>query len=149
MTVAQRHFDDFIAGSTVAAPTSPRPAKPPTPPATRPSSGLSQPTYATVANKAMAMPTPLAKAAPKKAPLKEPIPDNRLFVRLPEGHNARGMPGYAVLDSLRAQLGSDSPLLREVQATKTGFALCPSSPMPLGPLRLKGKRSLTSLAVPG
>jgi hypothetical protein len=37
------------------------------------------------------------------------------------------MAGYAILTGLRSRLGSDGPLLKEVQTTKTGFALCPAS----------------------
>jgi hypothetical protein len=37
------------------------------------------------------------------------------------------MQGYAILTSLRTQLGSDALLVREVQPTKTSFALFPSS----------------------
>jgi hypothetical protein len=47
--VAQRHFDAYIAGTTaIAAPN--LPSKPYSPPTTRPLSGLSQLTYATVAS---------------------------------------------------------------------------------------------------
>lgn len=38
------------------------------------------------------------------------------------------MQAYAIYSSLRAKLGSNGPALKEVQSTKTGFALCPSSP---------------------
>ena len=38
------------------------------------------------------------------------------------------MQAYAIYSSLRAKLGSNSPALKEVQSTKTRFALCPSSP---------------------
>jgi hypothetical protein len=37
------------------------------------------------------------------------------------------MQSYAIYSSLRAKLGSNGPALKEVQSTKTGFALCPSS----------------------
>jgi hypothetical protein len=127
--VAQRHFDAYIWGSAASAP-----AKAPTPPPTRPPSGLSRTTYASVAGSgAPAKPAPSAKPvsppkAARKAPQKEPTPDNRVFVRLPNSHKARDMQGYAVLSSLRAKLGADGPLLKDVQATKTGFALCPASP---------------------
>ena len=130
--VAQRHFDAFISGSTVAAPASLQPTRLPTPPNTRPPSGLAQSSYATVAGSTRARPTPSTKAptarAPKKTPPQEPSPDNRLFVRLPNSHAARDMQGYAVLTSLRANLGTDGPLLKDVQTTKTGFALCPATP---------------------
>jgi hypothetical protein len=124
-TVAQRHFDAYITGSTYIPS---QELKPPSPPPSRPPSGLAQSTYATVASSnPLTKPIPLTKATPKKAP-KEPIPDNRLFVRLDNSHRARDMQGYAILTGLRTQLGSEGPLLKEVQATKTGFALCPASP---------------------
>ena len=132
-SVAQRHFDAYILGS--AAPAPQQLAKPSTPPPTRPPSGLSQSTYASAASSssnALANPTPSTKAplsrGQRKAPQKEPAPDNRLFVRLPNSHPTREMQGFAVLTSLRAGLGADGPLLKEVQTTKTGFALCPASP---------------------
>jgi hypothetical protein len=37
------------------------------------------------------------------------------------------MQGYAVLTRLRASLGVDSSHLKDVQATKTSFALCSAS----------------------
>jgi hypothetical protein len=130
-SVAQRHFDAYISGA--ATPSAQRPTRSPSPPPTRPPSGLSQSTYAAVASSnAPAKSIPLAGTTQTKAPRKslprEPAPDNRLFVRLPNSHAARDLQGYAVLTSLRAHLGPDGPLLREVQTTKTGFALCPASP---------------------
>jgi hypothetical protein len=41
------------------------------------------------------------------------------------------MQAYAIYSSLRAKLGSNGTALKEVQSTKTGFALCPSSPVAL------------------
>ena len=136
ITVAQRHFDAYITGSTYIPGQEP---KPPSPPLSRPTSGLAQSTYATVASSnPLAKPTPLTKATPNKA-LKEPTPDNRLFVRLPDGHDARKVQGFAIRTNLRAELGSDGPLLKEVQAIRTGFALCPSSPAALKILEDKKK----------
>jgi hypothetical protein len=137
-SVAQRHFDAYITSTAASgALMAQQPINPPSPPPTRPPSGLSQLTYATVASSnapsksTLSTKTPATKApltrAPKKGPLKEPTPNNRLFVRLPASHLARDIQGYAILTSLRSQLGSNSSALKEVQPTKTGFALCPSS----------------------
>jgi hypothetical protein len=38
------------------------------------------------------------------------------------------MQGHAILGGLRTHLGPNGDLLKEVQTTKTGFALYPSSP---------------------
>lgn len=131
--VAQRHFDAFISGSTPGEALAPRQVpQPPSPPSTRPPSGLAQSTYAVIASSnAPAKPKPTPPPKPttqKKATQKEPLPDNRLFVRLDNSHAARGMQGYAILTKLRTLLGPDGPLLKEVQTTKTGFALCPTTP---------------------
>ncbi|EED17331.1 hypothetical protein TSTA_111670 [Talaromyces stipitatus ATCC 10500] len=70
-------------------------------------------------------------SAPVKKPMplaKQPLPDNRLFIHLPANHVARKMEAYTIYFSLRSQLNSNSAALKEVQAIKTGFALCPSSP---------------------
>jgi hypothetical protein len=44
------------------------------------------------------------------------------------------MQAYAIYSCLRAQLGSNGPALKEVQPTKSGFAICPSSPEALATL---------------
>ncbi|EED19003.1 hypothetical protein TSTA_023380 [Talaromyces stipitatus ATCC 10500] len=74
--------------------------------------------------------------------VKQPLPDNWLFVRLPADHAARKIEAYAIYSSLRSQLNSNSSALKEVQATKTGFALCPSSPEAL--LTLKAQKEIIS-----
>jgi hypothetical protein len=142
-SVAQRHFDAFITGSSpLEAHGLRRASTPSSPPQSYSPPGLSQSTYASVASSlAPSQSTPkrmAKKTGLNQAPLKAPAPDNRLFVRLPDGHQARDMQGYAILTSLRAQLGPDGSLLKEVQATKTGFALCPTSPNDLKALEAKG-----------
>ncbi|EED24660.1 hypothetical protein TSTA_080150 [Talaromyces stipitatus ATCC 10500] len=106
-SVAQQHFNAYI-------------------------SGLNQSTYATITQYAPVKSTPTThpKASIKKPmPLvKQPLPDIRLFVCLPADHAARKMEAYAIYSSLQSQLNLNSAALKEVQATKTGFALCPSSP---------------------
>ncbi|EED12008.1 hypothetical protein TSTA_000800 [Talaromyces stipitatus ATCC 10500] len=56
--------------------------------------------------------------------------------------SARKMEAYAIYSSLRSQLNSNSSALKEVQATKTGFTLCPSSPEAL--LTLKAQKEIIS-----
>ena len=94
------------------------------------SSGLAQSTYAAVASSTtLAKPASSSGLRPARSPAlhKEPSPDNRLFVRLPNDHPARDIQGHAILTSLRGRLGPEAPLLKEVQPTKTGFALCLAS----------------------
>jgi hypothetical protein len=145
-SVAQRHFDAYITGTAVPGTQSPQPPQqlfnPPTPPPTRPPSRLAQSTYASIASFNGTAKTTLLNEAPlnralKKTPPKESTPDNRLFVRLANDHPSREMQGYAILTTLRASLGTDGPLLKDVQATKTGFALCPSSPNALKDLEAR------------
>ncbi|EED20816.1 hypothetical protein TSTA_040100 [Talaromyces stipitatus ATCC 10500] len=120
-SVAQRHFSAYI-------------------------SSLEQSTYATITQYAPVKSTPTthSKAQVKKPmPLvKQPLPDNQLFVRLPADHGARKMEAYTIYSSLQSQLNSNSSALKEVQATKTGFALCPSSPEAL--LTLKAQKEIIS-----
>ncbi|EED16648.1 conserved hypothetical protein [Talaromyces stipitatus ATCC 10500] len=52
------------------------------------------------------------------------------------------MEAYAIYSSLRSQLNSNSAALKEVQTTKTGFALCPSSPEAL--LALEAQKEIIS-----
>ena len=128
---ANQHFNAYVSGSSMDTYVQSAPSRPPSPPQSRPPSGLAQSTYAAAvrASPPTGTPTPTRPERPsKKASESKPLaPDNRLFVRLPDDHQARGMDGYAILSCLRGQLGTDAGLLKEVQVTKTGFALCPAS----------------------
>jgi hypothetical protein len=130
--VAGRHFSAYVSGGFPELYAQSAPSRPPSPPQSRPPSGLAKSTYAAAvrANSPLSASTLARPGKPSKraAPPQPLAPDNRLFVRLPEDHHARGMDGYAILSGLRAQLGTDAGLLKEVQVTKTGFALCPASP---------------------
>ncbi|EED23135.1 conserved hypothetical protein [Talaromyces stipitatus ATCC 10500] len=140
--IAQQHFNAYISGiSTISIlpVLSPSPSSFPTlnpllpsPPPSRLPSGLNQSTYATITQYALVKLTPIThpKAFIKNPmPLvKQPLPDIWLFIRLLADHAARKMEAYAIYSSLRSQLNLNSAALKEVQATKTGFALCPSSP---------------------
>jgi hypothetical protein len=53
------------------------------------------------------------------------------------------MQAYAIYTSLRAQLGQHGSSLKEVQATKSGFALCPSTPEALPTLETQ-KESIST-----
>ncbi|EED14677.1 conserved hypothetical protein [Talaromyces stipitatus ATCC 10500] len=153
-SIAQQHFNAYISGiSTTSIPPalSSSPSLTPnsflpSPPLSRPPSGLEQSTYATITQHAPAKSTPTTHSkAPAKKPMpliKQPLPDNRLFVRLPADHAARKMEAYAIYSSLRSQLNSNSAALKEVQTTKTGFALCPSSPEAL--LALEAQKEIIS-----
>jgi hypothetical protein len=158
-SVAQRHFDAFICG--VPAPRATENACPPAqsqhalppqrslPPATP---GLAQSTYAS----AVSRPAPAAAfhiaKLPKQASVTKPTPklpgpDRRLFVRLADSHRAKSMQAYAIYSSLRAKLGSNGTALKEVQSTKTGFALCPSSPEALSILEAQKESILDFFGV--
>jgi hypothetical protein len=132
--VAKRHFDAYITGTVPLHIPSPT-CKPHSPPPSRPLSGLSQSTYASCAalpakppavDKQSKNPNSTHTQTKQTLPAKAPSPDLRLFVRLPANHIARNMQSYAIYSSLRAQLRGT--VLREVQTTKTGFALCPTTP---------------------
>lgn len=70
-----------------------------------------------------------AKQRPKsKTPQKTSSPDNRLFVRLPENHVLRAVSTYSIQNDLNQALGKK--LVKEVQTTRTGLALCPASSAP-------------------
>ncbi|EED20965.1 conserved hypothetical protein [Talaromyces stipitatus ATCC 10500] len=96
------------------------------------SDDLASSTYATITQYAPVKSTPTthSKAYIKKSMslVKQPPPDNQLFIRLPADHAARKIEAYAIYFSLQSQLNLNSSALKEVQAIKTGFALCPSSP---------------------
>lgn len=155
--VAQRHFESYIRGS----PRPPAPYMinidtPKTPPYSAPSLPSQPPTRSRSQSgsrsqsQSSSQPSSYAQAAARPHPAETPPtattssvhsqrvqqkkfspPDSRLFVRLPATHQARPFPGYAILTQLRASLGDAGCYLREVQAVKTGFALCPSSPSDL------------------
>jgi hypothetical protein len=57
-----------------------------------------------------------------------------LFVRLPENHVLRAVSAYSIQNDLNKALGKK--IVKEVQTTKTGYALCPLSPQPQDSLDL-------------
>lgn len=132
-SVANRHFDAFIKGShpprtsTLANLAIPNPNTNtntntnPNPPANpRPAS------YAQAAATAPA--SAPAALRPVRKPFVRPVrPDTRLFVRIGPNHKARETGAFAVFLALKEKLGLQAPLLKEVQAVKTGFALCADS----------------------
>lgn len=61
----------------------------------------------------------------EKIATKNTVADNRLLVRVSQGHPALVMSPYAVMLSLNQFLGEK--IVREIQVTKTGFAICPIS----------------------
>lgn len=147
--VTKRHFDAYIRGNPrPPAPYTVDPNTPATPPesvpelpASTPSRGRSRsrstPTHSpptTYARAAACLPSILKTSSTKPASLKlrsgpkqATRPDNRLFVRLPAGHQARLLSSYIILSQLRSSLGEEGKQIKEVQAIRTGFALQPSS----------------------
>ncbi|KAI0991974.1 hypothetical protein K3495_g16212, partial [Podosphaera aphanis] len=61
----------------------------------------------------------IGKAQPPKQ-----VEDNRLLVRVAAGHPALSMSPFAVMQQINTFLGEK--WVREVQHTKTGFAICPA-----------------------
>lgn len=51
--------------------------------------------------------------------------DDRLFLRLSNDNSLRAYSGFALLDYIKSELGSDKDLIKDVLLTKTGFSLCP------------------------
>ena len=140
--IAQQHLNAYIRGvpltkaSSAIAPAPTPDSLTPSPPPSRPPSGLAQSTYASVAQINSGK-TAAIKKTGKPKPLKtetEAPPDTRLFVRLSPNHLAKNIDAFAICSSLRSRLGENSKLLKGVQSIKTGFALTPSSPDTLGAL---------------
>lgn len=155
-TVAQRHFDNHVRGSPrpplpymclpnpstalFTPPPTTGSLTPPTEEATTPESVAGPqatraqipaqkhtPSYANAIASPPQIPAPQAShQLKKKAPPKTPPLDNRLFVRLPENHVLRAVSTYSIQNDLNKALGKK--LVKEIQTTRTGFALCPLSP---------------------
>ncbi len=174
-TVACRHFDAYIRGSTrspkpytvssrhpspaslSAEPTSdsdssstPASSAQSLPKArgayqapTNPPSSSASSTYAGALKSKTPAPTHPAPKGTKQRKAPPPPPDNRLFIRLPPDSQTRSLGPYALLTVIRARL-TNPEILREVQSTKTGFALCPSSPDALQALEAQGE-AITSV----
>jgi hypothetical protein len=152
-TVAQRHFESHIRGS----PRPPLPyasardlATPYSPPSTRVSSTSTEEsgttenktappasrkqrapqknaaTYASITAKSASTTESQAHKRPKKTLARSTPLDNRLFVRLPSNHVLRSVSTYSIQRGLNQAL--ERKLVKEIQTTRTGFALCPISP---------------------
>ncbi|KAI0996690.1 hypothetical protein K3495_g11495 [Podosphaera aphanis] len=144
-SVARRHFECHVRGS-------PRPPKPYTETQSIPISqqvpetNFMQASTTKPSTKklfAAVVATPSLAAAPKasrpknvsppikpaqatnKGKIAKPHEDNRLLVRVAAGHPALNISPYAVMEQLNNFL--NQKLVREVQLTKTGFAICPAS----------------------
>jgi len=156
-TVARRHYEAYIRGSerppapytmpanallsppstnsgwssaTTPAPSSPAPGNPPKEASSRAESTSGTNSRPSSYAQAAAQTPPSAytsQAAPRPKAVTPPPVDHRLFVRLPQTHSARKLPGYTILDTLR-QRTDIGQHLQDVQATKTGFALRPTQP---------------------
>ena len=139
---ANKHFDAYIKGTHPPRPSQPSPeplvARTHQPKAAKPTQHLADSAFAqkeTYAHKAAVLPTlqPTATIAPTAAKTARKQPqhynkeDTRLFVRIGPEHPARTAGSFAVLTALKRRLGENAKLLKEVQAVKTGFALCTGS----------------------
>ena len=134
--ITNKHFESYIKGIyNNPSSTPPQVVQPPIP-ASRPSpQAITSPaTYASIT--ASTTPAPLAKLAQQKPTVKTAItrPDTRLFVRIGPSHPARAAGSFALLTALKQALGTDAPLLKEVLAIPSGYALCTSSPKDLAAL---------------
>jgi hypothetical protein len=161
--ITQKHFDSFLSSTPISL--EPRilpqlllPATTPTiKPASIPSTNLSAncstthtlpPTYATAAvSDSTAVPELLQTSRlTRKASVKtvKPSQDTRLFIRLNHNHLARAAGPFAMLTALKRHLKEDAYLIKEVQETKSGFALCTGSTKALDLLE-KHTTSITNL----
>ena len=139
--LTNRHFESYIRGF-YGPEVAKAPATTPSPPLQMSSSGsqASTPpsTYASV-TATPAIPVAAAKPAPNKQqrPLAKTTttrPDTRLFVRMSPSHPARAAGSFAILTGLKKALEVDAPLLKEVLAIPSGYALCTSSSQDLAAL---------------
>lgn len=142
-TITQRHFDSFLSSTplSIGATTTLQPVPPSGTPSISPSSPYilnphaNHPptrelpsTYATVVAAGPTAPLELVRTT-RRAPIKaiKPPQDTRLFIRLSPTHPARAAGAYAMLTALKHNLKEDAHLIKEVQETKSGFALCTRS----------------------
>src|SRR6202043_1981155 len=152
---AQRHFDSYLTGTpckplshtNVRESNSPAPATPALPATTDLAPTSNAPSNLSLSNSSKA-PGPVniyadtvnsftedntpaiaptdRNAARKPKPTTK-RPDNRLFVRIAPNHPTRSAGLYLILAALKRTLQEDAYLLKEVQETATGFALCTKS----------------------
>lgn len=156
--VATTHFDAYIKGSppprlahALLASSLANDVTPPAPSApftTAPAVTHPQPrTFAQVATTPLpATPRVTGRSRYLQARASRTIrPETRLFVRIGPTHRARQVGSYALLQALKGELGDDAHILKEVQATKTGFALCTDSLTDLD--ALEGHKEKLSLGI--
>jgi hypothetical protein len=157
-TLATRHFDAYIKGSSLPRLTDTPPANttpeviPPPPPAAASAPALTsntppQPrTYAQAATDPSSQPlSSRMRYLERTRPVHSPRPETRLFVRVGTLHRMRQYGSYAILQSLKGVLGTDAPVLKEIQATKTGFALCTDSLTDLETLEKQSDRLASAI----
>jgi hypothetical protein len=130
-SIANKHFDAFIKGSHP-----PRVITQTTllNPHTNPNPNPSSITYAQAA--ATAVPSRQSTTCKPPPVIRQTRPDTRLFVRIGQEHKARAAGGYAILCALKKELGEHAPLLKEVQAVRSGYALCTDSLADLSSLEI-------------
>ena len=139
IAITNTHFETFIKGiySGGSAPlttptTTPSPGHQPT--SIAPSRAFSpqipspEPSYASIAaSTPQAQPAPTRKQRHTPAKTTSTRPDTRLFIRISPTHPAREAGSFAVLTGLKNALGTNAPLLKEVLAVPSGYALCTKS----------------------
>jgi hypothetical protein len=131
--IINKHFESYIKGIyNNPSATPPQVALPPTLASTlasRPSPQARTPPATYTSITASTTPAPLAKLAQQKPTVKTaiPRPDTRLFVRIGLSHPARAAGSFALFTALKQALGTDAPLLKEVLAIPSGYALYTSS----------------------
>ena len=127
-TLATRHFDAYIKGSslprltdTPPANTTPDVVPPPPPPAAASAPALTsttspQPrTYAQAAiDPSSQPPSSRMRYLERTRPVHSPRPETRLFIRVGTLHRMRQYGSYAILQSLKGVLGTDAPVLKEI-----------------------------------
>ena len=134
--VAESHFSAYISG-IILEPTVTAPGENERRLSSQPATTTH--TYAGAAHRAAQAPPPQTKSArgsqtllinsphPSATNKQHQRPDDRLFARIPEGDKRRNLSAYAIQTHLESKLDPSSPILTKVQATKTGFALCPKT----------------------
>jgi hypothetical protein len=123
-SVANKHFDAYIKGSH---PPRVRTQTTDPPPIPTTSNTIPNPLPPTSYAQAAATAAPSQAQPTARKPTRQARPDTRLFVRIGPEHKARAAGGYGLLCLLKRELNGQASLLKEVQAVKSGYALCTDS----------------------
>lgn len=141
--LTNRHFESYIRGSYGTEAAIPAATTPSSPPQTLSPASEAPTTPSSYASVIASAPTTAIATKPalqkkqqkqQKPTAKPTRPDTRLFVRMNLTHPARAAGSFAILTGLKKALGTDAPLLKEVLAIPSGYALCTSSSQDLAGL---------------